>query len=116
MTPIADRSNPNLSFSTSASAAVAAMNFSSCSKCKVGREGQQRLRRVLRCFAASHPQIGYCQGLNFVAGLLLLQFSNDVDVLTILCAIVDVLLPPDFYNESLLGINVSLYIPYLMSL
>lgn len=34
------------------------------------------LRRVLIAFAHYQPQIGYCQSLNFLAGLLLL-FMNE---------------------------------------
>ena len=32
----------------------------------------QQLRRILRAFAVTYPDIGYCQGLNFIATLLLL--------------------------------------------
>ncbi|KAL8271352.1 hypothetical protein Esti_004686 [Eimeria stiedai] len=37
--------------------------------------GIAALRRVLRGFAAARPAVGYCQGLNFLAGTLLL-FQN----------------------------------------
>jgi hypothetical protein len=33
--------------------------------------GQQVLRRVLRAYSLHHPKIGYCQGMNFIAGLFL---------------------------------------------
>ncbi|GBF87851.1 hypothetical protein Rsub_00563 [Raphidocelis subcapitata] len=36
-----------------------------------GAEGQAALRRVLRAYAALDPEVGYCQGMNFVAALLL---------------------------------------------
>lgn len=35
------------------------------------------LRRVLRAFALHCPRIGYCQSLNFIAGLLLLFLSEE---------------------------------------
>lgn len=35
------------------------------------------LRRVLTAFAQYQPQIGYCQSLNFIAGLLLLFMSEE---------------------------------------
>ncbi|KIY93737.1 TBC1 domain family member 1 [Monoraphidium neglectum] len=36
-----------------------------------GSEGQAALRRVLRAYAALDPEVGYCQGMNFVGALLL---------------------------------------------
>merc|ERR1719247_2264224 len=33
---------------------------------------QQQLLRVLNAYAGYNPRVGYCQGMNFVAGLLLL--------------------------------------------
>lgn len=35
------------------------------------------LRRVLQAFAVHNPNIGYCQSLNFLAGLLLLFMNDD---------------------------------------
>eukprot|EP00775_Hariotina_reticulata_P008509 gene8509-8691_t len=39
-------------------------------------EGQEALRRVLLAYAAYDPEVGYCQGLNFVAGLLLMYLPE----------------------------------------
>lgn len=36
------------------------------------KEQQQSLLRVLQAYANFNPEVGYCQGMNFVAGLLLL--------------------------------------------
>jgi len=40
----------------------------------------KRLKRILHAFAVKHPEIGYIQGLNFLAGNLILQFPEDVFV------------------------------------
>jgi hypothetical protein len=40
----------------------------------------KRLKRVLHAFAVKHPEIGYIQGLNFLAGNLILQFPEHVIV------------------------------------
>jgi hypothetical protein len=37
-----------------------------------------KLQRVLHAFAVKHPEIGYVQGLNFVAGNLLILFPEEV--------------------------------------
>ena len=41
-----------------------------------GGEGQQMLGRVLKCFSLHDPEIGYCQGLGFVVGPLLMHMSD----------------------------------------
>ncbi|WIA24121.1 hypothetical protein OEZ85_013718 [Tetradesmus obliquus] len=41
-----------------------------------GPEGQAALRRLLSCFCLAAPQLGYCQGMNFVAGALLLVLTG----------------------------------------
>jgi len=37
----------------------------------------EKLRRILRAFCSERPDVGYCQGMNFVAGTLLHVLSND---------------------------------------
>ena len=39
------------------------------------------LRRVLKAYCRHHPEIGYCQGMNFVAGLFLIIIGGDDDIL-----------------------------------
>ena len=34
------------------------------------------LRRVLKAYCRHHPDVGYCQGMNFVAGLFLIILTN----------------------------------------
>jgi len=42
------------------------------------------LRELLNCYACRNPYIGYCQGLNFIAGeLIKMGFSNEVSKLFI---------------------------------
>lgn len=33
--------------------------------------GTASMRRVLRAYSLRNPSVGYCQGMNFIAGLLL---------------------------------------------
>ena len=46
------------------------------------------LRRVLQAFALHNPTIGYCQSLNFIAGLLLLFLNEDEEKAFILLDII----------------------------
>lgn len=39
-------------------------------------EGQQMLARVLKCFSLYDDEIGYCQGLGFVVGPLLMHMGD----------------------------------------
>lgn len=48
----------------------------------------QDLREVLSCFALNNPNIGYCQSLNFIAGLLLLFLKQDKERAFILLTII----------------------------
>ena len=40
------------------------------------RIGQQALERVLHAYAVRDPEVGYCQGLSFVAGMMLIHVST----------------------------------------
>lgn len=66
----------------------------------------QSLRRVLRAFSIYNPRIGYCQSLNFVAGLLLL-FMDEEKSFWMLNIITNVYLPGT-HEVSLEGANVDL--------
>ena len=66
------------------------------------------LRHVLRAYALHNPRIGYCQSLNFLAGLLLL-FLPEEKSFWMLHIITTVYLPGT-HELSLEGTNVDLWI------
>ena len=66
------------------------------------------LRHVLRAFALHNPRIGYCQSLNFLAGLLLL-FLPEEKAFWMLHIITTVYLPGT-HELSLEGTNIDLWI------
>ena len=66
------------------------------------------LRHVLRAYALHNPRIGYCQSLNFLAGLLLL-FLPEEKAFWMLHIITNVHLPGT-HELSLEGTNVDLWI------
>lgn len=66
----------------------------------------QSLRRVLHAFSIYNPKIGYCQSLNFLAGLLLL-FMNEEKSFWMLNIITRVYLPGT-HELNLEGANVDL--------
>ncbi|TDZ39194.1 GTPase-activating protein gyp3 [Colletotrichum spinosum] len=65
------------------------------------------LRRVLHAFAIYNPRIGYCQSLNFLAGLLLLFMDSEEKCFWLLNVITRLFLPGT-HEMSLEGSKVDL--------
>ncbi|XP_066523071.1 TBC1 domain family member 2A isoform X2 [Hoplias malabaricus] len=63
----------------------------------------EQLHRVLLAFACQNPTVGYCQGLNRLAALALLVLQNEEDAFWCLVAIVQFIMPQDYYTKNLLG-------------
>lgn len=68
--------------------------------------GIDSLRRVLLAFSLHQPDIGYCQSLNFVAGMMLL-FCEEEDAFYLLATTIQALLPPDYYTQTMVGTYVD---------
>ncbi len=66
------------------------------------------LRRVLQAFALHSPRIGYCQSLNFIAGLLLLFLPEEKAFWMLHIITTDHL--PGTHEISLEGANVDLWV------
>ncbi len=43
-------------------------------------EGQEEMHRVLLAIAYAVPEVGYCQGMNFVASTLIASLGNDEEL------------------------------------
>ncbi|KAL4236317.1 TBC1 domain member 2A [Mactra antiquata] len=65
-------------------------------------DGVVRLRRVLLAFSEYNREIGYCQGLNRLAAIALL-FLDEEDSFWCLVAIVDYLLPAEYFSSTLMA-------------
>jgi len=63
---------------------------------------QQQLLRVLNAYAGYNPKVGYCQGMNFVAGLLLLVSAyKEEESFGVLVCLMDHVGLSGFYRERL---------------
>ncbi|KAG7454009.1 hypothetical protein JOB18_015556 [Solea senegalensis] len=63
----------------------------------------QQLRRILLAFSWHNPVIGYCQGLNRLAALALLVLQNEEESFWCLVAVVESIMPQDYYTKNLLS-------------
>jgi len=65
--------------------------------------GVSKLNEVLLAYARRNPDIGYCQGMNLIAGNLLLVVPTAEDAFWLLASIVETILPQKYYDSSLLA-------------
>ncbi|KAK4133205.1 TBC-domain-containing protein [Trichocladium antarcticum] len=63
--------------------------------------GVAKLHQVLLAYARRNPDVGYCQGMNLVVANLLLLTPSAEDAFWILVAIVESILPPNYFDHSL---------------
>lgn len=67
---------------------------------------QKQLFNVLATFAHQNKEVGYCQGLNYIAGLLLLATKNEEASFWLLKTLVEKILPK-YYVSSMSGLLVD---------
>ncbi|EEH18337.1 hypothetical protein PABG_00900 [Paracoccidioides brasiliensis Pb03] len=65
--------------------------------------GVQKLNDVLLAYARRNPDVGYCQGMNLIAGSLLLIMPTAEDAFWILASLIENILPPHYYDHGLLA-------------
>ncbi|KAF7141409.1 hypothetical protein RHMOL_Rhmol06G0240100 [Rhododendron molle] len=71
------------------------------------QEGQGALRRVLVGYSFRDSDVGYCQGLNYVAALLLLVMKTEEDAFWMLAVLLENVLVNDCYTTNLSGCHVE---------
>ncbi|ESO98866.1 hypothetical protein LOTGIDRAFT_187086 [Lottia gigantea] len=64
------------------------------------------LKHVLSAVAIKNSRVGYCQGLNFVAGLLLLAVKNEEKAFWLLDTLINDILP-DFYAPDMIALKTE---------
>lgn len=64
--------------------------------------GVHKLRRVLVAFSRRNPEVGYCQGMNLIAAMLLLVFATEEDAFWLLVSLVENILPAGYFSPPLL--------------
>ncbi|XP_019194372.1 PREDICTED: TBC1 domain family member 2A-like [Ipomoea nil] len=70
-------------------------------------EGHAALRRVLVGYSFRDSEVGYCQGLNYVAALLLLVMKTEEEAFWMLAVLLENVLVSDCYTNNLSGCHVE---------
>lgn len=65
--------------------------------------GVMKLKEVLLAYSRRNPEVGYCQGMNLIAGSLLLIMPTAEDAFYILASIIENILPAHYYDHGLLA-------------
>lgn len=76
-------------------------NSKNCIVQTTTQSGQAALRRVLRAYSYHDPEVGYCQGMNFIAGMFLTQMTEEEAFWLLVCKYI-------LYN-----ILLSIYLLYI---
>ncbi|XP_004858552.1 growth hormone-regulated TBC protein 1 isoform X2 [Heterocephalus glaber] len=67
---------------------------------------QKALSDVLLAYGLHNPGVGYCQGMNFIAGYLILITKSEEESFWLLDALIGRILP-DYYGPAMLGLKTD---------
>ncbi|CAB0041761.1 unnamed protein product, partial [Trichogramma brassicae] len=74
-----------------------------------GRDNQAVLRRVLLGFARWNKSVGYCQGLNVLAALILQVVDRDeAEAVKVMIHLIEGVLPEGYFADSLRGLSIDM--------
>ncbi|KIH69231.1 SH3 domain protein [Ancylostoma duodenale] len=76
---------------------------------KKNGSGVDALRRVLKAVAFIYPDLGYCEGMGIIVAMLLL-FCSEETTFWMMTALIEDILPPNYYSQTLLGVQVIISI------
>ena len=65
--------------------------------------GVAKLNEVLLAYSRRNSEVGYCQGMNLIAGSLLLIMPTAEDAFWVLTSLIENILPQHYYDPSLLA-------------
>lgn len=68
---------------------------------------KEEIRNVLCAFAVTHPDINYCQGLNFFAAIFIM-FLGEETAFWCLCNLIEKYFPPDYFCNQLKDFQADL--------
>jgi hypothetical protein len=75
---------------------------------QAGAEGQTMLGQVLKCYNLYDPEIGYCQGMGFIVGILLMKMDAR-DAFCVFVRLMENHGLRDSYSHSLTGLHSRIF-------
>lgn len=72
--------------------------------------GRGELRNVLRAYASYSPEVQYCQGLNFIAALLIIVFLDEEQAFWALVCAIDSLGVQSYYMDGMTLLRVDMQV------
>ena len=66
----------------------------------------EKLKNILICYSIRNTTVGYCQGMNFIGGRILLIMENEEQAFWVFIQIMEQILPITYFSE-LVGIVVE---------
>ncbi|OMJ71582.1 hypothetical protein SteCoe_30175 [Stentor coeruleus] len=86
-------------------------NLAYFDKEKFGNYGQNALYRILSKFATQYPKVGYCQGMNYIVGfLLLVSGSREDEVFLLFTRLCEEFNLFDVFSEDMREIKKNLWV------
>lgn len=82
-----------------------------CNESYSNAEGLLPLRHLLYAYSERNPDIGYCQSMNFIGAVLLLYLSEE-QAFWVLAAMIEDILPPNYYSVNMMGSRVDQLVFY----
>lgn len=74
-----------------------------------GRENQAMLRRVLLAYARWNKDVGYCQGFNMLAAIIIeVMEKSESDSLKVMIYLVEAVLPEGYFADDLRGLSADM--------
>lgn len=68
----------------------------------------ESLRKILMAVAVVHPEIGYCQSMNFIAAVSLTVFNDEEQAFLFMLIIIEDYLPREYYTPTMKDYQVDL--------
>ncbi len=70
---------------------------------------QEAMMNILRCYAIHNPEVEYCQGMNFIAGLLYLMYHDEAAAFSVLSSLITTHGLSNLYKQDVPLLRMYLY-------